>query len=71
MFKPGQLVTWNVNDTWLNDSGGDYSGMYGYILHEDKKDPGVWHVMMMRKGSDTLHREEIYGDYLKVVETSS
>jgi hypothetical protein len=25
----------------------------------------------MRKGSDTLHREEIYGDYLKVVEAKS
>ena len=42
--------------------------MYGYILHEDKADPGVWHVMMMREGSDTLHREEIYGEYLKIVE---
>ena len=71
MFKPGQLVTWQVKGTWLNDSGGDYSGMYGSILHEDKNDPGVWHVMMMRKGSDTLHREEIYGDYLKVVEAKS
>ena len=45
--------------------------MYGYILHEDKNDPGVWHVMMMRKDSDTLHHEQIYEDYLKVVETKS
>ena len=71
MFKSGQLVTWNVKDTWLGDSEETYTGMYGYILHEDKNDPGVWHVMMMRKGSDTLHREQIYSDYLKVVEAKS
>jgi len=71
VFKPGQLVTWNTKDTWLDDSKATYTGMYGYVLHEDKNDPGVWHVMMMRKGSDTLHREQIYGDYLKSVETKS
>lgn len=71
MFKPGQLVTWNTKDTWLDDSKATYTGMYGYVLYEDKTDSGVWHVMMMRKGSDTLHREQIYGDYLKIVETKS
>ena len=71
MFKPGQLVTWNTKDTWLEDSEATYTGMYGYVLYEDKNDPGVWHVMMMRKGSDTLHREQIYSDYLKSVETKS
>lgn len=66
MFKPGQLITWKTTGTWLDEDR--HSGMYGYVLHEDKNDPGVWHVMMMRKGSDTLHREQIYQDYLKVVE---
>ena len=67
MFKSGQIVTWETKDTWLAKS--NYGGQYGYILHEDKDAKGVWHVMMMRKGSDTLHREEIYQDYLKPVET--
>ena len=71
MFKPGQLVTWQIKGTWLEQNKSFWSKMYGYVLHEDKNDPGVWHVRMLRKGSDTLHREEIYGDYLKVVETSS
>ena len=71
MFKPGQLVTWQIKGTWLEQNKSFWSNLYGYILHEDKDDPGVWHVMMMRKGSDTLHREEIYGDYLKVVETKT
>ena len=66
MFKPGQLITWKTTGTWLDED--HHSGMYCYVLHEDKNDPGVWHVMMMRKGSDTLHREQIYQDYLKVVE---
>ena len=66
MFKPGQLITWKTTGTWLDED--HHSGMYGYVLHEDKNDPGVWHVMMMRKGSDTLHREQIYQDYLNVVE---
>lgn len=70
MFKPGQLVTWRTKDIWPSEAQESaYLGMFGYILHEDKNDPGVWHVMMMRKDSDTLHREEIYGDYLKAVET--
>lgn len=65
-FKPGQLVTYEIRDTWLNE--GWYKALYGYVLHEDKNDPGVWHVMMMHKDSDTLHREEIYEDYLREVE---
>ena len=69
MFYSGQLITWKIKDSWLEDNKGFYEGQYGYVLHEDKNDPGVWHVMMMRKGSDTLHREEIYQDYLKAVET--
>ena len=69
MFKPGQLVTWQIKGTWLEQNKSFWSKMYGYVLHEDKNDPGVWHVMMMRKDSDTLHREEIYEDYLKLVET--
>lgn len=69
MFHSGQLVTWQLEGTWLNNSQGHYSNQYGYILHEDQNTKGVWHVMMMRKGSDTLHREEIYQDYLKPVET--
>ena len=68
MFKPGQVVTWNVKGTWLNDDKATYSGQYGYVLYEDKDEPYVWHVMMMRKDSETLHREEIYGDYLKSAE---
>jgi len=71
MFKPGQLVTWQIKGTWLEQNKSFWSKMYGYILHEDKSDPGVWHVMMMRKGSDTLHHEEIYEDYLKLVEAKS
>ena len=67
MFHSGQLVTWQLEGTWLAKS--NYEGQYGCILHEDKDAKGVWHVMMMRKGSDTLHREEIYQDYLKPVET--
>ena len=68
MFKSGQIVTWETKDTWLEKNKSFYSKMYGYVLHEDKNDQGVWHVMMMRKGSDTLHREQIYQDYLKAVE---
>ena len=71
MFKSGQLVTWNIKGTWLEQNKSFYSKMYGYILHEDKSDPGVWHVMMMRKDSDTLHREQIYEDYLMLVEVKS
>ena len=71
MFIPGQLVTWAIKGTWLEADKIFYSKMYGYVLHEDKNDPGVWHVMMMRKDSDTLHREEIYGEYLKSVEAKS
>ena len=71
MFKSGQLVTWNIKGTWLEKDKIFYSKMYGYVLHEDKNDPGVWHVMMMRKDSDTLHHEQIYEDYLKVVEIKS
>ena len=71
MFKSGQLVTWQIKGTWLEQNKSFWSKMYGYVLHEDKNDPGVRHVMMMRKGSDTLHREEINGDYLKVVELKS
>jgi hypothetical protein len=68
MFKSGQVVTWAVKDTWLESDKTYYEGQYGYILHEDSTTEGVWHVMMMRKGSETLHREEIYGDYLKSAE---
>ena len=68
MFTPGQVVTWKVKDTWLNDDKASYAGQFGYILREDKDEPNVWHVMMMRKGSETLHREEIYGDYLMSAE---
>ena len=71
MFKPGQLVTWQIKGTWLEQKKSFFSKMYGYVLHEDENDPGVWHVMMMRKDSDTLHHEEIYEDYLKVVEMKS
>ena len=69
MFYSGQLITWKIADTWLEQDKHVYEGQYGYVLHEDKNTKGVWHVLMMRKGSDTLHREEIYQDYLKAVET--
>ena len=68
MFTPGQVVTWKVEDTWLNDSKSYYAGQYGYVLYEDKDDKGTWHVMMMKKDSDTLHKEHIHGDYLKSAE---
>ncbi len=61
-------MTWQIKGTWLEQNKSFWSKMYGYVLHEDKSDPGVWHVMMMRKDSDTLHHEQIYEDYLKIVE---